>query len=203
MGFYASMIFFRLYGLFPCNFLSYLRTQYSDNNKDNRSVFVHTIRPMLATVRMHPLLVTHSRDQEKASARFKRLEVHDIVAESSRYSLMSQESTMEDREPPALDVGAYASVFKGQQPSVAAGEAMLNADIHHLCAAMAQDPLWTPSRKVGLITPPPAAATSSSTAGASQSHVEEAVTAATVTTTMTTSTSGTSISKLMILVKDD
>ncbi len=66
---------------------------------------------MLATVRMHPLLVTHSRDQEKAAARydefkllhtllfplktyppsrFKRMEVHDIVAESSRYSLMAQ-----------------------------------------------------------------------------------------------------------------
>ncbi len=34
VGLYA--LFHRLYGLFPCNFLSYLRTQYSDNNKDNK-----------------------------------------------------------------------------------------------------------------------------------------------------------------------
>ncbi len=34
--------------------------------------------------------------------RFKRMEVHDVVAESSRYSLAAQESTMEgDAEPTA------------------------------------------------------------------------------------------------------
>ncbi len=38
VGLYA--LFHRLYGLFPCNFLSYLRTQYSDNNKDNKVVII-------------------------------------------------------------------------------------------------------------------------------------------------------------------
>ena len=59
VGLYA--FFHRLYGMYPCNFLSYLRQHYAENNKDNQLVFVHTIRPMLNTVRMHPLLVTHSR----------------------------------------------------------------------------------------------------------------------------------------------
>ena len=27
-------LFHRLYGMFPCNFLSYLRTQYSENSAD-------------------------------------------------------------------------------------------------------------------------------------------------------------------------
>lgn len=49
-------------------------------------MFAHTIRPMLSTVRMHPLLVTHSRDQEKTVARWKRMELHDVVAESSRFA---------------------------------------------------------------------------------------------------------------------
>ena len=44
--------------------------------------------PLLSTVRLHPLLVTHNRDYEKTNARWKGLaEVHDVLAECSRYSL--------------------------------------------------------------------------------------------------------------------
>ena len=43
--------------------------------------------PLLSTVRLHPLLVTHNRDYEKTNARWKGLaEVHDVLAECSRYS---------------------------------------------------------------------------------------------------------------------
>lgn len=141
VGLYA--FFHRLYGMFPCNFLCYLRSQYSDSNKDNQAVFVHTIRPMLNTVRMHPMLVTQSRDYEKTSARWKRMELHDIIVESSRYSLVAQESAKEDEEPAAalmsmeLDVGSYTS-FKSQSE---------HSDFQALYAANSQDPLWTPSRK--------------------------------------------------------
>ena len=46
------------------------------------------LSPLLSTVRLHPLLVTHNRDYEKCGARWKGLaEVHDVVAECSRYSL--------------------------------------------------------------------------------------------------------------------
>ena len=89
--------FHRLYGMFPCNFLSYLRQQFSnDVSKESQAVFSQTIRPMLSTVRMHPLLVTHSREHEKTSTRWKRMEVHDVIVESSRYSLLSQECTREE-----------------------------------------------------------------------------------------------------------
>ena len=48
---------------------------------------------MLSTVRLHPLLVTHNREYEKTNARWKGLaEVHDVLAECSRYSLDEYEA---------------------------------------------------------------------------------------------------------------
>ena len=114
VGLYA--FFHRLYGMYPCNFLSYLRQQYAESNKDNQLVFVHTIRPMLNTVRMHPLLVTHSRELEKTPARWRKLELHDVLVESSRYALITQESTREDVEPPVLDVGGGGALHAEATP---------------------------------------------------------------------------------------
>ena len=51
------------------------------------SVFIHTIKPMLNHVKMHPSLVTQTKDYEKNASRWKRMELHDIIVESSRYSL--------------------------------------------------------------------------------------------------------------------
>ena len=86
--------FQRLYGMFPCNFLSYMRQQYLDTSlSTGSSVFADIISPLLATVRLHPLLVTQNREHEKTTIRWKGLaEVHDVVAECSRYSLDVYES---------------------------------------------------------------------------------------------------------------
>ena len=99
VGLYA--FFHRLYGMFPCNFLSYLRVHYSDNNKENQAVFAHTIKPMLNTVRMHPMLVTQTRDYEKTANRWRKMEPHDVIVESSRYSLVTHDSTREEDAPVA------------------------------------------------------------------------------------------------------
>ena len=85
VGLYS--FFHLLYGMFPCNFLSYLRVHYSENNCENHAVFIHTIKPMLNHVKMHPSLVTQTKDYEKNASRWKRMELHDIIVESSRYSL--------------------------------------------------------------------------------------------------------------------
>ncbi|CAH1968886.1 unnamed protein product [Acanthoscelides obtectus] len=77
-------LFLRLYGMFPCNFISYLRSQYKDKNKP---VFVHTIKPMLHTVRMHPSLVTASKDLETTTERWRKMKVHDVIVECERFSL--------------------------------------------------------------------------------------------------------------------
>ena len=61
-------LFHRLYGMYPCNFLSYLRQHYSV--RENLAIFSHTVKPMVETVRMHPLLVTASKDIEIGTARY-------------------------------------------------------------------------------------------------------------------------------------
>ncbi|CAG9857248.1 unnamed protein product [Phyllotreta striolata] len=77
-------LFLRLYGMYPCNFLSYLKIQYKDRNIP---VFVHTIKPMLDTVRMHPSLVTSTEDTEVTTERWRSMGVHDVIVECERFSL--------------------------------------------------------------------------------------------------------------------
>lgn len=141
VGLYA--FFHRLYGMFPCNFLSYLRVHYSENNRENHAVFTHTIKPMLTTVKMHPMLVTQTRDYEKTASRWKRMELHDIIVESSRYSLDANESTKEDdmQPPPGLnDLDAFS--LKSQSEA--------GGDVSSIL-----DSFWTPSRKCDLNSPAP------------------------------------------------
>ena len=149
VGLYA--FFHRLYGMFPCNFLSYLRVHYSENNRENHAVFTHTIKPMLTTVKMHPMLVTQTRDYEKTATRWKRMELHDIIVESSRYSLDANESTKEDdsvppvannRQAPGWMSDLDSSSFKSQSES--------GGDVSSIL-----DTFWTPSRKCELNSPTP------------------------------------------------
>uniref|UniRef100_A0A1B6J1T1 Hamartin n=1 Tax=Homalodisca liturata TaxID=320908 RepID=A0A1B6J1T1_9HEMI len=93
MGLYA--LFLRLYGMYPCNFLSYLRIEYSQSTK--LLIFNHTIRPMLDTVKVHPMLVTASKDVEVSSSRsgigneqfgcrWRKMEAHDVIVECAKLS---------------------------------------------------------------------------------------------------------------------
>ncbi|XP_066601803.1 hamartin [Prorops nasuta] len=88
-----SSLFHRLYAMYPCNFISYLKQQYIQ--KDQLAIFTHAIRPLLDDVRMHPLLVTTSKDEEISAARWKKMEHHDIMAECERFTLdRSQEDVL-------------------------------------------------------------------------------------------------------------
>ncbi|XP_012528539.1 hamartin [Monomorium pharaonis] len=78
-------LFHRLYAMYPCNFISYLKQQYVQ--RDQLATFTHTIRPMLDSVRMHPSLVTASKDAEISATRWKKMEHHDIVIECDRFTL--------------------------------------------------------------------------------------------------------------------
>ena len=112
---------------------------------------------------MHPLLVTHSRDLEKTSNRWKKMEFHDVLVESSRYSLISQESSKEEEMQSTLDLEEYGAIkSKLETP-----------DIHDLCNAMSHDPLWTPGRRIEVCSPPSAAPSTSSTTVASPSSVQQ------------------------------
>ncbi|KAK1893047.1 Hamartin [Dissostichus eleginoides] len=87
-------LFHRLYGMFPCNFMSYLRLHYS--MKENLDVFQEVVKPMLEHVRVHPELVTGTQDYELDPSRWRCYEVHDIVIECSRVSLDPLESSCEE-----------------------------------------------------------------------------------------------------------
>lgn len=71
--------------MYPCNFLSFLRQQYGA--RDNLAVFSHTIMPMLDTVKMHPLLVTTSKETETTTVRWKKMGHHDVVVECAKLSV--------------------------------------------------------------------------------------------------------------------
>uniref|UniRef100_A0A6Q2Z358 TSC complex subunit 1b n=1 Tax=Esox lucius TaxID=8010 RepID=A0A6Q2Z358_ESOLU len=87
-------LFHRLYGMYPCNFLSYLRSHYS--MKENLDTFEEVVKPMLEHVRIHPELVTGTKDHELDPTRWKRFEIHDIVIECAKVSLDPKEASCEE-----------------------------------------------------------------------------------------------------------
>ncbi|XP_036454089.1 TSC complex subunit 1a isoform X3 [Colossoma macropomum] len=87
-------LFHRLYGMYPCNFVSYLRAHYS--MKENVDTFEEVVKPMLEHVRIHPELVTGTKDYELDPNRWKRFETHDIVIECAKVSLDPKEASCEE-----------------------------------------------------------------------------------------------------------
>ena len=106
---YVFYLFFnRLYGMYPCNFVDFLRSEYV-NKQDKNPIFNHTIRPFLETVRIHPNLVMSSKASETNQSRFKKMEPHDVVVECAKYSIDSE------KQPTAsnlLDYPIYRSPMK-------------------------------------------------------------------------------------------
>lgn len=87
-------LFHRLYGMYPCNFVSYLRSHYS--MKENMDTFEEVVKPMLEHVRIHPELVTGTKDHELDPSRWKKFETHDIVIECAKVSLDPKEASCEE-----------------------------------------------------------------------------------------------------------
>uniref|UniRef100_A0A9L0S6A5 TSC complex subunit 1 n=1 Tax=Equus caballus TaxID=9796 RepID=A0A9L0S6A5_HORSE len=87
-------LFHRLYGMYPCNFVSFLRSHYS--MKENLETFEEVVKPMMEHVRIHPELVTGSKDHELDPRRWRRLETHDVVIECAKISLDPTEASYED-----------------------------------------------------------------------------------------------------------
>nr|XP_061800246.1 hamartin-like [Nerophis lumbriciformis] len=87
-------LFHRLYGMYPCNFVSYLRSHYS--MKENMETFEVVVKPMLEHVRIHPELVTGTKDHELDPTRWKKYEIHDIVIECAKVSLDPKEASCEE-----------------------------------------------------------------------------------------------------------
>lgn len=81
-----QMLFHRLYGMYPCNFLGYL-SDFIKKDKGGGGIFQHTIKPLLDTVRVHPMLLTATMETEVSNTRWKEMEPHDVVMECAHLSL--------------------------------------------------------------------------------------------------------------------
>ncbi|XP_047448252.1 TSC complex subunit 1a isoform X2 [Mugil cephalus] len=168
-------LFHRLYGMFPCNFISYLRLHYS--MKENLDTFQEVVKPMLEHVRVHPELVTGTQDYELDPSRWRCYEVHDIVIECSRVSLDPLESSCEDdvyssptssspRPPPLSSPLPYLNLTSSPpltERASSSGSPSLSGQ-SHLDSSYIQvdDVKWSPSSHCGLSTPPPEPASSDS-----------------------------------------
>lgn len=169
-------LFHRLYGMYPCNFVSYLRSHYS--MKENLETFEELVKPMMEHVRIHPELVTGSKDHELDPSRWKRLETHDVVIECGKISLDPTEASFEGGfSPSSLHLpchsthrlndynaspytdknSSYGSInstpYSTPRPNVPQVPVPL---VCHTTPPSEphQDSLWSPSTLCGLATPP-------------------------------------------------
>uniref|UniRef100_A0A8C7X6Q9 TSC complex subunit 1b n=1 Tax=Oryzias sinensis TaxID=183150 RepID=A0A8C7X6Q9_9TELE len=158
-------LFHRLYGMYPCNFVSYLRSHYS--MKENMETFDEVVKPMLEHVRVHPELVTGTKDHELDPTRWKRYEIHDIVIECAKVSLDPKEAsceegyaTMPDNFYPQIHLRAqdctsspYTELHKISRDSHCLSLVQNSTcDLNSSCGS--KDPLWSPSSLCGMTTPP-------------------------------------------------
>lgn len=87
--------------MYPCNFITYLRNHY--RHADNRPVFVHTVRPMLSTVLVHPYLITASLDNETEAVRWKKMGHHDVIVQCESFAVDTAERN--GRDDPLIGCG--------------------------------------------------------------------------------------------------
>ncbi|KAG8447585.1 hypothetical protein GDO86_014913 [Hymenochirus boettgeri] len=160
-------LFHRLYGMYPCNFVSFLRSHYS--MKEYFETFEKIVKPMMEHVRIHPELVTGSKDYELDPSRWKRLETHDIVVECAKISLDPTEASHEEgysplssclrqrhqdiTASPYTDTGSnYGS--NSSTPFSTPRACMQKALLHPAGVEPQQDCIWSPSSICGMTTPP-------------------------------------------------
>lgn len=90
-------LFLRLYGMYPCNFMSFLREKVSGET-------IKVIDPLIKNTRVHPMLLFSNPEAEKNQSRWKEMEPHDIVSECEKFSLdtgvKSQDCEQEQNDTP-------------------------------------------------------------------------------------------------------
>uniref|UniRef100_A0A674ACX4 TSC complex subunit 1b n=1 Tax=Salmo trutta TaxID=8032 RepID=A0A674ACX4_SALTR len=168
-------LFHRLYGMYPCNFVSYLRSHY--NMKENVDTFEEVVKPMLEHVRIHPELVTGTKDHELDPTRWKKFEIHDIVIECAKVSLDPKEASCEEGyatmpgnfyphpelrsssstpfstprqplPPPLAPLPGTQSLYRSPQTSRSQNS---SCELDSTCGVQE---LWSPSSLCGMATPP-------------------------------------------------
>ncbi|XP_045539373.1 hamartin [Papilio machaon] len=86
-------LFHALYATHPCTLLETLRGECA--GPPARDWWERGLAPLLHSVRLHPALVTGSRQREADTTRWARHDIHDVVAESRRLSIQPRDRTEE------------------------------------------------------------------------------------------------------------
>ncbi|KAL3284794.1 hypothetical protein HHI36_018935 [Cryptolaemus montrouzieri] len=147
-------LFLRLYGMYPCNFIAYLRLYYRDKNSP---VFIHTIQPMLETVRMHPRLVTATKDTETSAERWKTLCAQQVIAECEQFYVDVVDKCPHD----CCYVSTGFRSRSGTTNSTTAGRTTFQLEqLKNLCTLPPKEdkPFFTPSFAFPERLPPPSTA---------------------------------------------
>uniref|UniRef100_A0A667Z670 TSC complex subunit 1b n=1 Tax=Myripristis murdjan TaxID=586833 RepID=A0A667Z670_9TELE len=147
-------LFHRLYGMYPCNFVSYLRSHYS--MKENMETFEEVVKPMLEHVRIHPELVTGTKDHELDPTRWKKFEIHDIVIECAKVSLDPKEASCEEGYA-TMPENFYPQLHLRPQDCTSSPYTDFHSSYGHCelnSSCGGKDPLWSPSSVCGMATPP-------------------------------------------------
>ncbi|XP_030562775.1 hamartin [Drosophila novamexicana] len=158
-----QMLFHRLYGMYPCNFLSYLSEFIK---KDKGGIFQHTIKPLLDTVRVHPMLLTATIETEVSNARWKEMEPHDVVMECAHLSLpvLHPDSTNEDINSaypcstPSFSRMTSTNSYSDQHNNISnqlSAQQLIGAPVRRFESALAESgntPIWSPHNEIAAAT---------------------------------------------------
>lgn len=168
--------FHRLYGIYPCNFLNFLRKFV--RREENRIIYKEIVKPMLERVRFNPLIITGSKEMEVVSSRWHSKETHDIIASCASLILDPIEGTLyKDEEFPtffpcqrrnsskrnsSVDLSAFvAGIPTGNYKDSFLSSGSLDLNLSTLCQPLKGDVLtpdpmlwWSPSLDMQLTTPP-------------------------------------------------
>ncbi|KAK7027483.1 hamartin [Halocaridina rubra] len=87
-------LFHRLYALYPCHFITCLQNNFT--KPGSSACFFTTLKPMMESVRLHPILITENRETEVAKSRWMGIETHQLIQECAKLCLDPVEATPEE-----------------------------------------------------------------------------------------------------------
>ena len=96
-------LFHRLYALYPCHFVSCLQNNFS--KPGSSACFFTTLKPMMESVRLHPILITENKETELVKSRWMHLETHQLIQECSKLCIDPAEATCEEACGPNFSFG--------------------------------------------------------------------------------------------------
>jgi tuberous sclerosis protein 1 len=152
------MLFNRLYGMYPCNFIDYIRNEFILKT-DKTPIFNHTIRGLLDTVKIHPNLISSTKVTEISASRFKKMEPHDVVVECAKYSIESEKVSSNNTSgflectnfyPSSMKPLEYTHLIVDPLPPLPARNYLASAN----SVENKFESLWSPSLVIQA-TPPP------------------------------------------------